>query len=358
MSPTIARIHLAALRANLEAARDLAPSSRIFAVIKADAYGHGSVRCAQALNQADGFAVATVDEALLLREQDIDKPILVLSRFCHADEVRLIQEYKLLPVIHNHSLLDLLINHHRGEQPVNCWLKVDTGMNRLGMDADELRSALKRIHASRHVNAVGLMSHLACADETENNFTNFQMRRFLELTAGENLSLSIANSAAIMAWPDTHRDWNRPGIMLYGASPIVTTRDSPVSLQPVMSLTSELVSASVVKTGEGVGYGQTFIAPRDMMVGIVACGYADGYPRHAGTGTPVLVCNTRCRVLGRVSMDTLAVDLDPAPQARIGSPVELWGSNLPVNEIASHAGTIAYELLTRVSRRVPRQYID
>ena len=358
MSALIARIDLAALQANFDTSRRLAPNSRIFAVIKADAYGHGSVPCARALNQADGFAVATIEEAVELRDNDILKPILVLSRFCQAEDVSVLQRFGLLPVVHHHQLLDLLINHHSGDQPINCWLKVDTGMNRLGMDYAELVTALNRIQASRCVNVVGLMSHLACADETDNEFTHMQLQRFKQLTVLANLPLSLANSAAIMAWPDTHKDWNRPGIMLYGTSPLSGTRAADIQLQPVMTLMSKLVSVATLKQGEGIGYAQTFTADKDMKVGIVACGYADGYPRHAGTGTPVIVCNQRCRLLGRVSMDTLAVDLSNVPQATVGSPVELWGSNLPVNDIANHAGTIAYELLTRVSKRVTRQYLN
>ena len=363
MAALVARIDLAALQANFKTAQSLAPASRIFAVIKADAYGHGSVACANALGESDGFAVATLEEAVQLRQQNIEKPILVLSRFCQPEDVNVVQQFDLLPVVHNTYQLDLLINNHNGRQPINCWLKVDTGMNRLGLDPTMLNTVLETTQATAGINVVGLMSHFACADETDNEFTSLQLTRFNLLTDRISMPLSIANSAAIMAWPDTHKHWNRPGIMLYGASPLNISKMSAnkvdhITLQPVMSLISRLISTARLKRGEGIGYGQTFIATKDMQVGIVACGYADGYPRHAGTGTPVLVCNKRCRLLGRVSMDTLAVDLTEAPQADVGSPVELWGSNLPVNEIAMYAGSIAYELLTGVSKRVPRQYIN
>ncbi len=369
MPHVLARIDLAALRSNYNTAKDLAPNSFNFAVIKADAYGHGSVQCARALHQADGFAVATIEEAVQLRQHDIDKPVLVLSRFCQPDEVKDVQNFNLMPVIHSHYQLDILISKHNSRQPINAWLKVDTGMNRLGMNAGEFLSMLNRIENSGCVNAVGLMTHLACADETDNEFTAVQLKNFHKLAIKTNLPLSIANSAGIIAWPDTRKHWNRPGLMLYGVSPLspnkTTGSNSPIDkamdkkLQPVMRLVSRLISIRTLKRGEGIGYGQTFVADEDINVGIVACGYADGYPRHAGTGTPILICDKPSRLLGRVSMDTLAVDLTPVSDATVGSPVLLWGSSrLSVKEIAGHAGTIAYELLTSVSNRVPRQYID
>lgn len=358
MSAMIARIDLAALQSNFNIAHELAPDSQNFAVIKADAYGHGSVRCAKALNQADGFAVATLEEAVVLRQQKIQKPILVLSRFCQADHVSELQHFNLLPVIHSLYQLDILISNHNGNQPISAWLKINTGMNRLGMNDSEYTSILERIDKTDCIKAVGLMSHLACADEIDNEFTNLQLQRFCQMAARVKLPLSIANSAAIIAWPDTRKHWNRPGLMLYGVSPFCSSYAVDIKLQPVMNLTSKLISVAILKKGEGIGYGQTFVANRDMKVGIVACGYADGYPRHAGTETPVRVCNRLSRLLGRVSMDTLAIDLTSIPDAEVGTPVLLWGSELSVNEVARHAGSIAYELLTGVSQRVPRQYIN
>ena len=358
MSAVIARIDLDALKSNFKTAQQLAPNSRNFAVIKANAYGHGCIACAQALDGADGFAVATIEEAVELREQNIEKPILVLSRFSQLEDVRAVQDFKLLPVVHSHYQLDMLIAKHNRKQPVDCWLKIDTGMNRLGLDPTELKSVLDNTESTDSINVVGLMSHFACADETDNQFTQQQLQTFSQLPVKTDLPLSIANSAGIMAWPDAHNNWNRPGMMLYGASPLTGSRAQGVTLKPVMDLSSILISVATLRKGEGIGYAQTFVADKDMRVGIVACGYADGYPRHAGTNTPVLVCDQPTRLLGRVSMDTLAVDLSCVPQAQAGSPVQLWGAKLPVNEIAKHAGTIAYELLTSVSGRVPRQYIN
>ena len=363
MSALVARIDLAALRANFSIAHQLAPNSLNFAVIKADAYGHGSINCARALDQADGFAVATLEEAVDLRQHNIEKPILILSRFCQPEDVGVLQHFNLLPVVHSHYQFDFLINNHNGRQPINAWLKIDTGMNRLGMNPGEFSSMLERIEKTDRVNAIGVMSHLACADETDNEFTNLQLEKFHRIAVKTGLPLSIANSAAIMAWPDTRKHWNRPGLMLYGISPFTSSKNSrsetpDVKLRPVMNLTSKLISIANLNKGEGIGYGQTFVANENLKVGIVACGYADGYPRHAGTGTPVLVCDRLSRLLGRVSMDTLAVDLTSVPDAEIGSEILLWGSTLSVNEIAKHAGTISYELLTSVSKRVPRQYFN
>lgn len=368
MPALVARIDLAALQANYQTAHKLSPASRNFAVIKADAYGHGSVKCAMALDCADGFAVATPEEGVELRRENIDKPVLILSRFCQPGDVRVLQRYKLSPVVHSQYQLDILIDNHNGLQPIDIWVKIDTGMNRLGLDSGELPAIVKRIGDARCINAVGLMTHLACADETDNDFTNLQLQRFQQASALTCLPLSIANSAAILAWPSARQDWNRPGLMLYGVSPFATggkpgaktvyAESADVQLRPVMSLTSKLISVATLRKGEGIGYGQTFIADKNLKVGIVACGYADGYPRHAGTGTPVLVCNRVSRLLGRVSMDTLAVDLSTVPEAEVGSPVQLWGTKIPVAEIARHAGTIAYELLTGVSQRVPRQYVS
>ena len=358
MSAVIARIDLAALKFNYKTAQKLAPNSRNFAVIKANAYGHGSIACAKALDQADGFAVATIEEAIELREHNVKKPIVVLSRFSQADEANAVQEFKLSPVIHSHYQLDLLIANPHRKQSIDCWLKIDTGMNRLGFEPAVLAGVLERINSSECLNAAGLMSHLACADETDNDFTYLQLQTFDQLAVNAQLPRSIANSAGIMAWPGTHKNWNRPGLMLYGVSPLRSGSVIGDTLRPVMDFSSVLISVSTLKKGDGIGYAQTFVAPNDMRVGIVACGYADGYPRQASTNTPVLVRDQRSRLLGRVSMDTLAVDLSSVPQAQVGSPVLLWGNNLSVNEIANHAGTIAYELLTRVSRRVPRQYVS
>ncbi len=356
MRPLVARIDLAGLKYNFSQARSAAPNSKNFAVIKADAYGHGAIQCAQALGQADGFAVATVEEAIELRLGKINKPILVLSSFSQADEVELLSHYQLMPVIHNLYQLELLIGSHQVEQSIDCWLKIDTGMNRLGLSRRGFAKVLEKLNDTALINPVGVMSHFASSDETQNDFTKQQIKKFNQLTGKLKLPLSLANSCAIMAWPDSHKDWNRPGIMLYGTSSIDHDAASKLGLKPVMQLNSALIAVKMLKKGDGVGYGQAFIADEDMKIGVVACGYADGYPRNMVTGSPIVVCGQQTRILGRVSMDTLSVDLGRIPQAQVGDPVSLWGQELPVREVADAAKTIPYELLTHVSKRVPRVY--
>jgi len=356
MRPTFARINLAALTHNFSIAQKAAPRSKNFAVIKANAYGHGAVQCAQTLNHADAFAVATVEEAVELRQADVDKPILVLSSFSQVDEVDLICHYDLMPVIHSLYQLELIYKHHKQTKPVNCWLKVDTGMNRLGLGEREFVLALEKLNNCKLVIAVGVMSHFASSDEIQNSFTQLQINKFKCLTGELKFELSLANSCAIMACSDSHRDWNRPGIMLYGTSSIDESMQTKYVLKPVMEFCSELIAIKKLKRGESVGYGQRFTADRDMKIGVVACGYADGYPRNMPTGSPIMISGQRTTTLGRVSMDSLSVDLSSALQAKVGDEIILWGESLPVRDVADAVNTIPYELLTQVSKRVPRVY--
>lgn len=358
MRPLVAHIDLAALKSNFNIARQAAPDSQLFAVIKADGYGHGAIECAQALTGADGFSVASIEEAIQLRQAKVDRPILVLSSFSQSDEVGLLDQYRLMPVIHSRYQLELIQAFHHLDLPLRCWLKINTGMNRLGLSTDELEPMLETITAMENLQCAGVMSHLASADETGNPLTDQQAQCFKTATAGLDLPLSLANSAGILAWPQTRKHWNRPGLMLYGASPLAGKTASEQGLEPVMTLSSELIAVKPLASGQGIGYGHDFIADADMVIGIVAGGYADGYPRHAASGTPVLVSGQRTRTLGRVSMDTLAVDLTGMADVRPGTPVTLWGNGLPVEEIAMVAGTAAYELLTRVTARVPRNYSE
>ncbi len=357
MRPTIAKIDLAALQHNFLIAQQAAPKSKNFAVIKADAYGHGAIQCAKVLqNRVDGFAVATVEEAIELRLDKLNHPILVLSSFSQSDEVELLAHYQLMPVLHSLYQIDLLVRHREGQKPIDCWLKIDTGMNRLGLGCDGFVKALEKFKHHDLINAVGIMSHFASSDETQNDFTQIQINRFNSLIQDTNLQTSLANSSAIMAWPDSYKDWNRPGIMLYGTSTIDCDVDAKFELKSVMDFTSELIAIKTLNKGHSVGYGETFTADKDMKIGVVACGYADGYPRNAATGSPIVVCGQRTRILGRVSMDTMSVDLTDIHRAQIGDPVTLWGNELPVREVADAAKTIPYELLTHVSKRVPRVY--
>ena len=352
---TRAVINLSALRHNLSIAKRHAPDSRIMAIIKANGYGHGSVAVAQALHQADAFGVACLDEAINLREAGISQPIVLLEGVVHGTDLNLVRGYELEVVIHHPLQIDLLEQDTGRAIPV--WLKVDTGMHRLGVAPEQTGEMLQRLNGLDTVaTPVRLMTHLANADDRQDDTTPHQLERFDTATAGFALESSIANSAGILAWASSHRDWVRPGIMLYGVSPFVDSQAAEHELQPVMTLQSELIAVNRHQQGDPVGYGGAFRCPEAMSIGVVAIGYGDGYPRHAPTGTPVLVNGQRVSLIGRVSMDMICVDLRDCPNARIGDPVMLWGAALPVEEIAARAGTIGYELLCRVTQRVPFEY--
>lgn len=353
--PLVARIDTAALSHNLMLARGHAGQARVMAVIKANAYGHGLLRSAKALRAADGFAVLSLEDAALLRGAGYTHPILLLEGFFHPDELPEIARRRLLPVLHREDQVDALARA-RLEHKLDVFLKLDTGMHRLGLPPKRLAETLARLRGLPQVGSITLMSHFACADEPEVG-VSAQLGSFHAAAADTGLPISLANSAALLRYPDTVGDWVRPGIMLYGASPFAGQSGQDMGLLPAMHLASEIIAVQAVRKGEGIGYGHAFVAPRDMHVGIVACGYADGYPRHAGTGTPVLLAGRRTRTLGRVSMDMLHVDLGAVPNAHVGSPVTLWGPGLPVEEVASAAGTISYELLTALAARVPSEEI-
>ncbi len=348
--PLVARIDAAALTHNLLAARRHAGNARVLAVIKANGYGHGLLRVAQALRSADGYAVLTLEEAAALRGQGYSHPIVLLEGFFHPDELPEIARMRLRPVVHREDQADLLCRG-RFENKIDLFLKLDTGMHRLGLPPKRLPAVLDKLRGSPHIGGITLMTHFARADEPEVGVAD-PLARFQEATRGLNLQVSLANSAALMRYPDTLGDWVRPGIMLYGASPFAGQTGEDVGLLPAMTLESTLIAVQNVPKGEGVGYGAAFVAPRDLRVGVVACGYADGYPRHAGTGTPVVVEGRLTRTLGRVSMDMLCVDLADVPNAHVGSPVTLWGRGLPIERVAEAAGTISYQLLTALAPRV------
>ncbi len=348
--PLVATIDLAALGHNLALAKRLAGSARVLAVVKANGYGHGLSRVARGLRAADGFAVLTMEEAILLRAEGYTHPIVMLEGFFHVDELPEMARRRLQPVIHREDQVDALIKA-RLEHKLGIFIKVDTGMRRLGLPPARLREVVFKLRASANVGAITLMTHFARADEPSVGVSG-QLAVFHNAVAGMDLPVSLANSAALLAYPESHGDWVRPGIMLYGASPFAGQSGADLGLLPVMSLHSRIIAVQHVRKGEGIGYGARFVAPRDMPVGIVACGYADGYPRHAETGTPVIVENQRTRTLGRVSMDMLHVDLSGVSHAHVGSRVTLWGDTLPVDEVAAAAGTIGYELLTALAARV------
>lgn len=347
--PIQARINLSALKHNLGVARGRAPQSRVMAVIKANGYGHGMLRVAGALAGAEGFAVLNLSEAVALREAGFNQAILLLEGFFDADELPALAEYRLTTVIHCAEQIEML---ETAGLPVRLevFLKLNSGMNRLGFRHDAFPAALRRLQSCPAIGRITLMTHFATADEAEGIAA--QLACFESHAAGLAAPMSLANSAAILRYPEAHRDWVRPGIMLYGASPFADETAESLGLKPVMTLESRIIAVQELQAGEAVGYGGTFRSDRAMCVGIVACGYADGYPRHAQTGTPVLINGQRSRTLGRVSMDMLCVDLTAIPGAGIGSPVTLWGEGLPVEEIAASAGTISYELLCALAPRV------
>ena len=352
---TRAVINLSALRHNFSIAKRHAPDARIMAIIKANGYGHGSVAVAQALHQADAFGVACLDEAISLREAGISQPIVLLEGVVHAVDLNLVRGYKLDIVIHHPDQISLL--EQVSGPPIRVWLKVDTGMHRLGIASqhiDEMLQWLERLYSV--AKPIRLMTNLANADTRQDDTTLQQLARFDAATAGYAQETSIANSAGILGWPGSHREWLRPGIMLYGVSPFVDSQATEHELLPVMTLESELISVNQYQQGDPLGYGGTYRCPQAMMVGVVAIGYGDGYPRHAPSGMPVLVNEQRVPLVGRVSMDMISVDLRNCTNARIGDPVVLWGQGLPVEEIAANAGTIGYELLCRVTQRVPLIY--
>ena len=343
----------AALRHNLDRVRHAAPHSAIWAVIKADAYGHGMERVAATLHSADGFAVARLDEALCLRAVGITKPVLVLEGIHSTDELILASKAGLEIVLHHASQLDIL-STVKLSMPIAVWLKLDTGMHRLGFDAEQSGSALRLLQQAVCVDEVGLMTHLANADDRTDPVTAQQITLFEQLAAGSDLPRSCANSAGILSFTTSHHDWVRPGVMLYGASPFADSSGLQEGLKPVMTLRSSLISVKRLQKGDRIGYGGTYECPEAMLIGVVGIGYGDGYPRHAQPGTPVLVNGQRLPLIGRVSMDMITLDLRHLPDAQVGDPVILWGDGLPVEEIAESAGTISYELFCGITSRVRR----
>ncbi len=354
----VAEIDSSALRHNLRRVRESAPGCPVAAVIKADGYGHGLIRVARALQGVDAYAVARLEEALWLREEGITGPILLLEGFLHAAELEPIARHRLTVVVHHRWQLEAL-EGARLPLPVQAWLKLDSGMHRLGFPPSELPAARARLAACASVTGpLVLMTHLACADDRDSPVTLRQLSLFDRFTA-EADGQSIANSAAILGWPAAQRGWLRPGIMLYGASPFTEGSGESLGLRPVMTLRSRLVAINRLREGDPVGYGGDWICPEDMPVGVVAIGYGDGYPRHAPAGTPVLIGGRQVALVGRVSMDMITVDLRSLPHARVGDTAILWGRGLPVETVARCAGTIAYELLCGVARhRVHYQEIQ
>lgn len=372
-----ATVDLGAFKKNLALVSKLCPNSKIFPVVKSNAYGHGMEKIATAVSGSSqkvaGLAVATIQEAAELHKLKLGHPILPMNGFVTKDELCLSMELNLDVVLHAYYQVELvqeLIREKPLDKKTRFWVKMNTGMNRLGMFPEECQTAIAFLKSVANAEVV-FMTHLACADDMENSesksFTNKQLKRFrqtedeFKLELAEKLQTSISASAGILTLTDAHRDYVRPGIMLYGSSPLVKKNGEDLGLHPVMTLSSRLIAIKEVQAGEGIGYGATYVCKKETKVGTVSIGYGDGYPRSARNGTPVLIKTSkkifRTQIIGRVSMDMITVDLSGIDDVQINDEVVLWGRGLVADEVAAYAGTIAYELFCKVTRRVPFIYV-
>lgn len=354
-----ASVNLACVRHNLSQVRCHAPRSRIMATVKADAYGHGAVPVARALQNAgaESLAVACLEEALSLRDAGITLPLVLLEGVLSVDEAAAAVAAQLQIVVHSAWQIELLRSLSR-ELPVHLWFKLDSGMHRLGFPAHEATELWAIATHHPQWKCYGWMTHLACADQVGNPMTRRQVELFEDALRGIPGDRSIGNSAGLIAWPAAKSDWVRPGLMLYGASPFPDRNASELGLQPAMRLSSRVIATHMLSEGETIGYGATWCSQRPTRIGVIAAGYADGICRSLPTGTPILIHGLRVPVVGCISMDMITVDLHDAPQARVGDEVVFWGDGLAVEEIASRAGTIAYELFCSLNHRVKYRYCD
>ena len=367
MRPILATISRSALQHNLAVVKKNAPDSKVMAVVKANGYGHGLLNVTQALKLADGFAVLGLNEAVTLREAGFEQTILLLEGVFDAEELPIVSALGISIVVHHSSQVAMLENAQL-KAPVSVYLKLNSGMNRLGFAPEDFVWAQKRVAASKNVAGITLMTHFATADEASGIAAALQLfqQTAAPILQNAHYPVSLANSATILCHPEAHGDWVRAGIMIYGSSPVAGIPASHYGLKPVMQLSSEIISVQTLKAGDGVGYGMLFTASKPTRIGIVACGYADGYPRHAGQypagagvkTVPIAVCGKLTRTVGRVSMDMLFCDLTDIPEADVGSPVELWGDVVAADAVAEASGTISYELFCAVNARVPFKVID
>jgi len=350
MRPISATIDLGALAHNLAVARRHAPASRVVAVVKANAYGHGLERAARALQAAAGFGLVELDAAVRLREAGYRQRIVLLEGFFEARELPVFAEHRLTAVVHSAHQVEML-KALAPDAGLDVMVKLNTGMNRLGFAPEEFPGALAALRAHPGVREIALLTHFANADDARG--VAWQLERLERATAAARLPRSLANSAAILRYPEAHGEWVRPGIMLYGCSPFSDLAGVELGLRPAMTLASEVIAIQNVARGETVGYGGLYTAEQPVRVGVVACGYADGYPRHAPNGTPVVVEDRLTGTVGRVSMDMMCVDLTAIPEARVGSRAVLWGEGNPIEHVAAAAGTVGYELMCALAPRVP-----
>lgn len=353
---TKAYIDIQALNHNLNNVKKISPRSRVLAMVKSNAYGHGLAAIGKILTGADGFGVACLDEALKLREEGVLAPIVIMSGVYTESDLHQAVKHNFHIVIHDYFQIELLKKIEL-QKSLTVWLKLDSGMHRLGFSPEDFLKAFHYLVTSNKVNQpIVVMTHLADADDIQKKTTEQQLDLFNQYTHNLVCQKSIANSAGIIAWPSSIAHWNRPGIMLYGISPMLNKVGRDHELLPVMTLVSKIAAIHDFKRGDSIGYGGSFTCPEDMRVGVVAIGYGDGYPRHAKNGTPTLIKNTICPLIGRVSMDLITVDLRPCQDAKIGDDVVLWGNDLPAEIVAKYADTIAYELICNVSQRVVFMY--
>ncbi len=353
---TQAIIHLDAVQHNFSVAHSLAPNSKRMAVVKADGYGHGAQQISKALHNSDGFAVATLAEAEALHIAGINQNKLLLEGVANPDQLQKANDLNLWLVVHKLEQIDWLTACSLPNQHWNVWLKVDTGMHRLGLPPNSVPAALTALSELETVASVTLMTHFARADEIGNAHTQRQIQLFNSLT-DKACETSLCNSPGIFFWPEAHGSWIRPGIMLYGASPSADKTAKELGLKPAMTLNSPIIDIHQIKAGESVGYGGRWTAKSDSVIATLAIGYGDGYPRHAPNNTPVWINGKIAKLVGTVSMDMLCVDISNLEEVQCGDIAELWGANLPVDEVAKHCGTIGYELLTRVMPRVEKVYL-
>lgn len=357
MKAATAVIDRRALRHNLQQVRRQAPQSRLIAVVKANAYGHGLLETAHTLQDADCYGVARIGEALKLRSGGIVKPILMLEGFFSAEDLPVLVANNIETAVHSIEQLEAL-EQATLARPVPMWMKLDTGMHRLGVRPEHAEAFYQRLSACRNVvQPVNIMSHFSRADEPSSDATLKQMQCFEQFARGKPGQRSIAASGGTLLWPDAHNDWVRPGIILYGVSPMEDANGSQFDLQPAMTLKSNLIAVREHKAGESVGYGGTWVSEGDTRLGVVAMGYGDGYPRSAPSGTPVWLNGREVPIVGRVSMDMMSVDLGPNATDKVGDEVVLWGQELPVERIADCTGISAYELITKLTQRVAMEYI-
>jgi alanine racemase len=347
--PFTVELDLAALHHNVKRIRAIAPQSKILAMVKANAYGHGLLSIAKALADVEGFGVSCSEEALYLRRAGLKQRIVLMEGLFSKDEIPLLSNYELDTVIHDRNQLSLLTEHPL-PHTINIWLKINTGMNRLGLLPNDFSAVLQKLDRCPWLNIVCVMTHFASADKLDDTTTKYQIKLFEQTIKAYKFPTSLANSAAILAFPRIHADWARPGLMLYGVSPFSDSSGAQHSLKPVMTLKSEIISIHQLQSGDRVGYGGAWIAPKPLRVGIVAIGYGDGYPHRAESGTPILVNDKLSELIGQVSMDMLTVNLSNQPDAKIGDPVVLWGTGLPLEQIAESTSSFRFELLCGINR--------